>query len=60
MFNVDTTSQTTYTGFNPDSFSGIAKGELVSVNGWLFASPTSGKPPTIAAQSVVQRPGLFF
>jgi hypothetical protein len=60
MFNVNTTSQTTYTGFNPDSFSGIAKGELVSVNGWLFASPTSGKPPTIAAQSVVQRPGLFF
>ncbi len=59
MFNVDTTSQTTYTGFTPDSFSGIAKGEFVSVNGWLFAPP-SGTTPIIAAQSVVQRPGLFF
>lgn len=58
-FNVDTTGQTTYTGFNPDSYSGIAKGELVSVNGWLFAT-SSGTPPVIAAQSVVQRPGLFF
>lgn len=58
-FNVDTTSQTTYTGFNPDSYSGIAKGELVSVNGWLFAT-SSGTPPVIAAQSVVQRPGLAF
>ena len=58
-FNVDTTSQTTYTGFNPDSYGGIAKGELVSVNGWLFAT-SSGTPPVIAAQSVVQRPGLFF
>jgi hypothetical protein len=59
-FNVDTTSQTTFTGFSPDSFSGLAKGEFVSVNGWLFAPSTGGGSPTIAAQSVVMRPNMWF
>jgi hypothetical protein len=59
-YDVLTTSQTSFTGFNPDSFSGLAKGELVSVNGWLFSPSTSGGSPIIAAQSVVQRPAFAF
>ena len=59
-FNVMTTSQTSYTGFNPDSFSGLATNDFVSANGWLFAPATSGGPPIIAAQSVVMRPSFWF
>jgi len=55
-FNVLTTSQTSYTGFNPDSFGGLATNDFVSVNGWLFA-PTTGTTPNIVAQSVLMRPG---
>jgi hypothetical protein len=58
-FDVDTTTQTSYTGFTPDSFDGLANGEFVSVNGWLFPPATSG-PATIAAQSVVLRPNMWF
>ena len=50
-FNVVTTGQTAYTGFNPDSFSGLATSDFVSVNGWMFPPATTG-PPTIVAQSV--------
>ena len=58
-FNVVTTGQTTYTGFNPDSFSGLATNDFVSVNGWLFPPATAG-PPTVVAQSVLMRPGPTF
>ena len=58
-FNVLTTSQTSYTGFNPDSFSGLATSDFVSVNGWLFPPATTG-PPTIVTQSVLMRPGPAF
>jgi len=58
-FNVVTTGQTAYTGFNPDSFSGLAADDFVSVNGWLFPPATTG-PPTIAAQSVLMRPSPAF
>jgi hypothetical protein len=58
-FNVVTTSQTSYTGFNPDNFNGLATSDLVSVNGWLFP-PTTGSAPNIAAQSVVLRPSPSF
>jgi hypothetical protein len=54
-FNVLTSGQTGYTGFNPDSFSGLATNDFVSVNGWLFPPATTG-PPTIVAQSVLMRP----
>ncbi|MGA2569380.1 MAG: DUF4382 domain-containing protein [Terracidiphilus sp.] len=59
-FDVVTTSQTTYKGFNPESFNGLAKGDFVSVNGWLFPPAASGGSPTIAAQSVVMRSGFWF
>ncbi|MGA9063552.1 MAG: hypothetical protein WB341_18055 [Terracidiphilus sp.] len=53
-------SQTNYTGFSPDSFSGLATNDFVSVNGWLLPPATSGGSPTIAAQSVVSRPSLLY
>ena len=59
-FNVVTASGTTYTGLNPDSFSGLADNEFVSVNGWLFAPTTSNGPPNIVAQSVKQRENNWF
>ena len=54
-FNVITTGQTTYTGFNPDSFTGLASNDFVSADGWLFA-PATGTTPNIVAQSVLMRP----
>jgi hypothetical protein len=37
------TSQTTYEGLSPDSFSGLAVNNFVSVQGWLF--PYTGAVP---------------
>jgi hypothetical protein len=53
---VETTSQTAYQGFSTDDFSGLAAGDVVSVNGWLFPQngildPAIG-PPIIVAQTV--------
>jgi Domain of unknown function (DUF4382) len=58
-FNVLTSGQTSYAGFNPDSFSGLATNDFVSVNGWLFPPATTG-PPTVVAQSVLMRPSAAF
>jgi Domain of unknown function (DUF4382) len=58
-FDVQTTSQTTYQGFSPESYDGLATQDFVSVNGWLFPPATTG-PPQIAAQSVVQHSGGWF
>lgn len=66
-FNVDLTSATTYINLTPDSISGLAVGDVVSVQGWLF--PFGGVPQiciagagcapigVIAAETVVGRPG---
>lgn len=59
-FNVDTTAKTAFNGFNPESFSGVAKGDFVSVNGWLFPAPASGGSPVIVAQSLTMRPNVWF
>jgi hypothetical protein len=61
---VETTSQTTYTGFTPDDFSGLADNDLVSVNGWLFPQngvldPAIG-PPIVVAKTVTSHPGALF
>ncbi len=55
-YNVDTTGQTAFTGFSPDSFGGLATNDFVSVSGWLFPPAAGSSTPTIAAQSVVLRP----
>jgi hypothetical protein len=59
-YNVLTTSQTTYTGFNQDNFGGLAINDFVSVNGWLFPPAINGGAPTIAAQSVMLRSNQSF
>ena len=59
-YNVVTTGQTTFTGFSPDSFSGLATNDFVSVDGWLFPPTSAGGSPAIAAQSVVNRPTSLF
>lgn len=59
-FNVETTTQTNYQGFNPESLSGVADSDFVSVSGWLFAPATSGGSPQIAAQNVVLHSGGWF
>ncbi len=63
--SVETTSQTTYSGFETDSFSGLAVNDLVSVNGWLFESDNGMMdaaiaPPQILAQTVVDHPDAVF
>jgi len=64
---VQTTSATTFTDLNPDSISGLAAGDVVSIKGWLFpygAVPqycigSGGCAPLgeFAAETVVNRPG---
>lgn len=64
---VQTTSATTFINLNPDTMSGLAAGDVVSVKGWLFpygAVPqfcigSGGCAPlgVIAAETVVNRPG---
>jgi hypothetical protein len=61
---VQTTAQTTYQGLSPDSFSGLALGDTVSVNGWVFPQngildPAVG-PPMVVAQTVSLHPGGMF
>ncbi len=66
--NVQTTGATTFTNLTPDTFSGLAVNDVVSVRGWLF--PSAGAVPnictgtggcypstTVAAEAVVGRPG---
>jgi hypothetical protein len=66
--NVQTTGQTTFTGFSPDTFSGVAINNLISVHGWVYVAPGTiptdcgpangcGTNTTIAADTVINRPG---
>ena len=57
---VDTTSQTTYFGLNPDSFSGLNTNGMVSVRGWLFNTPSGATPSTQLAEAIVGRGSGFF
>jgi hypothetical protein len=57
---VDTTSQTSYEGLNPDSFSGLNVNSVVSVYGWLFSTPSGATPSTQVAKVVRGRLNGFF
>lgn len=54
---VETTAQTAYANLTPDSFAGLNDNSIVSIAGWLFATPKGTTPSTIAAEKVVGRPG---
>ena len=66
QYGVETTSQTTYEGFNPDNFLGLADNDLVSVNGWLFEADNGlldtkvPGPPEILAADIRLRTGGTF
>jgi hypothetical protein len=60
QITVDTTSQTTYLGLSPDSFSGLATQGLVSVRGWLFSTPSAATPSTQVAETILGRAKGFF
>ena len=66
-FTVQATSATTFTNLNPESISGLAAGDVISVKGWLFPYGVipldclgeNGCAPLgqIAAEAIVGRPG---
>jgi hypothetical protein len=62
---VDTTAQTVYQGFNPDSFSGLANNDVVSVNGWIFEDDNglldpAMTQPVVLVQDIRLHPGGTF
>jgi hypothetical protein len=62
---VDTTSQTTYEGFTPDTFAGLADNDVVSVYGWLFIADNGMLDPAISqpvvlAENIRLHPGGTF
>jgi hypothetical protein len=55
VITVQTYADTTLTNFT--SLSGLAVNDLVSVDGWVFATPTGATSTTVAAGQVVLRTG---
>jgi hypothetical protein len=49
---VQTTSQTQFEDLTPNSFAGLATGNNISVEGWLFNTPAPATPVTMAARKV--------
>lgn len=63
QYGVETTSQTSYQGFTPDDFSGLAVNDLVSVSGWLFAQNgalNGATGPEVVAQTVTLHSNGIF
>lgn len=60
VITVQTTSQTAYQGLSTDSFSGVSTNNVVSVQGWLFSTPSGSTPTTLVAETVVGRPERLF
>ena len=60
QITVQTTSQTTYQGLSPDSFSGVTDNTVVSGFGWLFSTPSGATASTMVAKTVRGRAGGFF
>jgi hypothetical protein len=54
---VQTTTQTAFQNLTPDSMQGIYENGVASVEGWLFSTPNGVYPTTLAASTVVGRPG---
>ncbi len=60
QITIDTTSQTVFEDLNPDSFSGVSTNSMISVRGWLFATPSGATPSTQVAQTVLGRGNGYF
>jgi hypothetical protein len=56
IITVQTTSATTLTNFT--SLSTLAVENVVSVDGWVFSTPTGATPITVAADQVILRAGV--
>lgn len=52
QIQVQTTSQTAFDNLTPNSFTAIIGGNLVSVGGWVFSTPSGTTPLTIVAKEV--------
>jgi hypothetical protein len=55
IVTVLTNSSTTLTNFS--SLSGLAVDNVVSVDGWVFSTPSGATPTTVVADQVIQRQG---
>jgi hypothetical protein len=60
IFTVQTTGSTTFTNFTTDSLAGVAVNDVISVHGWIFATPTGATPVTMAADTVLYRTASLF
>jgi hypothetical protein len=60
QITIDTTSATVYQNLTPDSFAGVTANSMVSVQGWLFSTPSGATPSTVAGETVVGRANGFF
>ena len=60
QITVDTTAQTTYQNLSSDSFSGLTANSVVSVQGWLFSTPSGATPSTQVAETVLGRGNGYF
>jgi len=57
IVTVQTTSATTFPNLTNNSLSGLAVNDVVSVQGWVFSTPQASPTVTVAADTVVNRPG---
>jgi hypothetical protein len=55
IITVDTTGNTTFENFTTNSISGVAVNDVVSLHGWVFATPGGATTVTVAADGVLYR-----
>jgi hypothetical protein len=51
------TPATTYLNFSPDSISGLAVNDVVTIKGWVFSTPGGTTNVAVVAKDVLNRPG---
>jgi Domain of unknown function (DUF5666) len=56
IITVQTTAATTFVSFTTNNLSGLAVNDLVSLHGWVFATPSAATKITVAADKVLARP----
>jgi hypothetical protein len=57
IITVQTTAATTFTNFTTNTIAGLAVNDVVSLHGWVFATPSGATSVTVAADAVMDRPG---